>query len=112
MTAEKANLAKKIPSSLKKVLFSTSRIPLAVGASCVTFSATRGEPIPSTLTLVSEKTHTLLLITAAREIRACNKVVLFFIEEIVFSPQKTELLELNPLIPEICLNSRNQASSF
>jgi hypothetical protein len=28
----------------KKVLFSTSRIPLAVGALCVTFSATRGEP--------------------------------------------------------------------
>jgi hypothetical protein len=40
MTAEKANLAKKIPSSpKKKVLFSTSRTPLADGASCVTFSA-------------------------------------------------------------------------
>jgi hypothetical protein len=58
MNAEKANLAKKIPSSQKKVLFSTSRIPLAVGALCVTFSATWGVPIPSTLTLMAEKSLT------------------------------------------------------
>jgi hypothetical protein len=68
MTAEKANLAKKIPSSPKKVLFSTSRIPLAVGALCLTFSATRGEPTPSTLTLVAEKSVTRPL--QLRKIRA------------------------------------------
>jgi hypothetical protein len=68
MTAEKANLAKKIPSSQKKVLFSASRIPLAVGASCVTFSATQGEPTPSTLTLVADKSLTRPLLL--REIRA------------------------------------------
>ena len=52
----------------KEVLFYTFRIPLAVGASCVTFSATRGEPAPSTLTLVSEKSLTHPL--PQREIRA------------------------------------------
>jgi hypothetical protein len=79
MTAEKANLAKKIPSSPKKVLFSTSRIPLAVGASCVTFSATRGEPTPSTLTLVAEKSLPRPL--PLREIQA---LYFFFVEEIVY----------------------------
>jgi hypothetical protein len=55
MTAEKTKLAKKIPSLLKKKsTFSTYRIPLAVGSSCVTFSATRGQTPLSTLTLVSE----------------------------------------------------------
>jgi hypothetical protein len=52
-----------------KVLFSTSRIPLVVGASCVTFSATRGEPTPSTLTLVAEKSLDRLPLPL-REIRA------------------------------------------
>jgi hypothetical protein len=60
----------------KKVLFSTSQIPLAVGASCVTFSATLGEPTPSTLTLVAEKslTHPLPL----HEIQAWKKMYFFF----------------------------------
>jgi hypothetical protein len=63
MTAEKANLPKK-KSHLHqiKVLFSTYQIPLAVGASCVTFST------PSTLTLVAEKSLTRPL--PLREIRA------------------------------------------
>jgi hypothetical protein len=73
MTAEKANLSKKIPSSPKKKY------------SCVTFSATRGEPTPSTLTLVAEKSLTCPL--PLREIRAWKKVVLFFVEEIVLSSQ-------------------------
>jgi hypothetical protein len=82
MTTEKANLPKKISFSPKKVLISTSRIPLAVGASCVTFSATRGEPTPFTLTFVAEKS--LIRPLPLREIQALKKVVLFFFKEIVF----------------------------
>jgi hypothetical protein len=76
MTAEKANLAKKIPSSTKKkVLFSTSRIPLADGALCVTFSAT-----PSW-----QKSHLLAPCRCVKFERE-KKLYFFFVEEIVFFP--------------------------
>jgi hypothetical protein len=82
MTAEKANLAKKIPSSPKKILFATFQIPLADGASCVTFSATRESPHPPP-SPSWQKSHLLDPYRCVKFERE-KKLYFFFVEEIVF----------------------------
>jgi hypothetical protein len=68
MTAEKANLAKKIPSSPKKsTFFHFSNSTFGRGLVRDLFCHS-GEPTPSTLTLVEEKSLTRPL--PLREIRA------------------------------------------
>jgi hypothetical protein len=77
----------------KKVLFSTSRIPLADGASCVTFSATRVSPHPPP-SPSWQKSHLLAPYRCVKFERE-KKLYFFLVKEIVFDSSAKSFVSCN-----------------